>query len=355
MTRNRATREDLRDRRSRRETSHARPQRGIEPPLLRLQRLAGNQAVQRALSSPRFRDDATLIDVDAGNRTLTEGDSGPPVRKVQHAIHDAGIRFTGHGTDGQYGDETTRRVRRFQSRERVPGDPTGEVGSGTIQALDALFPQIGRPATAGDPYSFAQMLQILCPWNEAMVQDIQRHVRVTTVDTLEWADERFDGSSWVADPTPGDAETAGTRVTVAIGGRTNEEVARAVYHEYQHVRSPYAYRTKSWEAEEQRAFEMETFWAIDRGLTPDPSLTTTDPNTGEVEIDPTGVQDTVTSYPGIGGPGPGEVVAKVGTDRVSVRLPDGRITVRAAVDGDTVPGPRVITDPQRIPQADWTC
>jgi peptidoglycan hydrolase-like protein with peptidoglycan-binding domain len=322
-----------------------------------VQRLLGqpDSVIQRALSSPRFKDDPTLVDVEAGTRTLSPGDSGPPVRKIQHGIHDAGIRFAGHGTDGEYGDETTRRVRRFQSRERVTGDPTGEVGSGTMQALDALFPQVGRPATAGDPYSFAAMLQVLCPWNEAMVQDIRRHVRVTTVDTLEWADERFDGASWVADPTPGDAEAAGNRVTVATAGRTNEEVARTIYHEYQHVRSPFAYRTKSWAAEEQRAFEMETFWSIDRGLTADPSLTTTDPNTGEVAIDPTGVQDTVASYPGIGGPRPGEVLAKVGADRVRVRLPDGRVTVRRAVDGDTVPGRRVITNPQRIPQADWTC
>lgn len=347
--------------------SQRRPdRRRAAPMLLQIQRLAGNRAaqelveqrgpaIQRLLSSPRFTNDPVLVSVEAGTRTLQEGDSGPPVRKVQHAIHDSGIRFAGHGTDGEYGQETTRRVGRFQSRQGVAGDTTGEVGAGTMQALDAMFPQVGRPATAGDPYSFSEMLAVLCPWNEALVRDIQGNIRVTMVDTLEWADERFDGSSWVADPTPGDAETAGTQITIATDGRTNEDVARALYHEYQHARSPYAYRTRSWEAEEERAFEMETFWAIDRGLTPDPTLTTTDPNTGELDIDPSGVQNTVQSYPGIGGPAPGEVIGKVGATRVRVRLPDGRVTVRAAVNDDTVPGPRVTTNPRRIPQADWTC
>jgi hypothetical protein len=73
---------------------------------------------------------------------------------------------------------------------------------------------------------------------------------------------------------------------------------------------------------------METYWAIDRGITPDPTLTTTNPVTGEVEVDTTGIESTVESYPGLDSANPGEVIGKVGTNKVRVRMPDGRITVR---------------------------
>jgi hypothetical protein len=153
----------------------------------------------------------------------------------------------------------------------------------------------------------------------------------------------------------GAGETAGTNITIATDD-TNENVAKALYHEYQHARAPYAYRTRGWEEEETRAFEMETYWAIDRGITPDPGLTTTDPTTGEVSIDPAGVDATVAGYPGLGGPAPGEVIARVGASRVRVRMPDGRVTVRVAVLGDTVPGPRTITPPRTVVSArDWAC
>ncbi len=334
-------------------------------PLLTLQKLAGNRAtstvvegdgavIQRALSSPRFDNDPVLADVDAGTRVLEEGDSGEHVRKVQHAIHDYGIRFALYGSDGKYGTETARRVRQFQSQERVAGGPDGDVGTDTIHALDVLFPAVALPTTAGDPYTFTDTLQILCQWNEAMVKDL-RNLHVTMVDTLEWPDERFDGSGWVANPMQGAGETAGTRITIATDGNTNEDVAKTLYHEYQHARAPFAYRSKSWADEEQRVFEMETFWAIDRGLTPDPGLTTTDPNTGEVEIDPGGVKKTVESYPGLDAAQPGEVFQKVRASDVRVRLPDGRVIVRPAVSGDTIPRPRQVTNPRRILPADWRC
>lgn len=173
------------------------------------------------------------------------------------------------------------------------------------------------------------------------------------VGGLHWADERFDGSSWVADPMNGAGETAVTSIIIATND-TNEAVAKTLYHEYQHARAPFAYRSRGWGDEEQRVFELKTYWAIARGMTPDPGLTTTDPSTGAVEIDPAGVSSTVGSYPGVGGPSPGEVIARVGANQVRVRLPSGQVTTRAAQTGDTVPGPRVITPPRHVvPPADW--
>jgi hypothetical protein len=332
--------------------------------LLALQSTAGNRAVaalisggptvQRALTSPRFASDPVLQGIDAGTGTLRRGSTGDPVRKVQHAVHDAGILFRGFGVDGYFERETERRVATYQRRKAVSGDSAGEVGVNTIRSLDALFPAAALPATAGDAYTFGEMKSILCQWNSAMVKDL-KNLRVTMVAGLSWADERYDGSGWVADPMLGAGETAGTSITIATND-TNENVAKTLYHEYQHARAPQAYRSKSWADEETRVFELETYWAIDRGITPDPGLTTTDPATGDVSIDPAGVGSTVGDYPGVGGPTPGEVIGKVGANRVRVRLPDGRITVRAAAVDDTIPGPRTITPPANVvPAADWTC
>lgn len=106
---------------------------GAPAGVLGLQTTAGNRAVgvllgagpavQRALASPRFVGDPVLADVDAGNTTLKRGDNGAPVRKVQHAIHDAGIRFRIFGVDGAFEAETRLRVGTYKSREGVGGDP----------------------------------------------------------------------------------------------------------------------------------------------------------------------------------------------------------------------------------------
>jgi hypothetical protein len=276
------------------------------------------------------------------------------VRKVQHGIHDAGILFLGHGTDGKFGEETERRVTRFQSRNRITTDPSGEVGAATIDKLDNLFPATSLPTSAADPYTFAGMLELLCQWNSAMIRDL-RNLRVEMVGRLEWADEEFDGSNWVAKPMSGAGETAGTSIIIATND-TNEAVARTLYHEYQHARQPVAYRSGDWAEEESRVYEMETYWAIARGITPDPGLTTTDPVTGETEIDPGGISSTVESYPGLDSANPGEVIGKVGANRVRVRMPDGRVTVRNAVAGDSVPGPRRISPPRHVvADREWQC
>lgn len=306
------------------------------------------------LTSPRFASDSTLQDINDGSGTLKEGDEGASVRKVQHAIHDAGVLFLGHGTDGKFGPETTRRVSRFQRRNGISSDPTGEVGAATIGKLDELFPAMALPSTAGDPYTFDGMKAILCQWNSAMIQDLQ-NLRVIMVASLEWADEEFDGTGWVEKPMSGAGETEGHTIRIATDD-TNENVAKTLYHEYQHARSPYAYRTRDWADEESRVYEMETYWAIARGLTPDPGLTTTDPDTGEVEVDESGVTAQVESYPGLDAANPGEVEAKVGTNRVRVRMPDGSVRVRNAVAGDSVPGPRRTTSPRhRVRDAEWCC
>lgn len=311
--------------------------------------------VQRTLASPRFAGDPTLESIHEGTSTLSEGSEGAPVRKVQHAIHDAGILFSSFGTDSSFGRQTRQRVLQFQSSHGITTDPRGEVGQGTINELDGMFPNVALPTTAGDPYGFGEMKDVLCQWNAPLINDLQS-LTVKIVGGLQWADEEFDGTGWVPNPMLGAGETAGTNIIVATNGFTNEEVARSLYHEYQHARSPRAYRSQPWAEEETRVFEMETYWAIERGITPDPTLTTTDPDTGEVEMDTAGVELTVQSYPGVDAANPGEVIGKVGTNQVQVALPNGSIITRNAVAGDSVPGPRQILPPEvAVPSSDWVC
>jgi hypothetical protein len=308
----------------------------------------------RDLNSPRFAGDPALEAIFNGTGTLKRGDESESVRKVQHGIHDSGILFLGHGVEGKFGRETEAHVRQFQTRNRISGDPSGEVGSATMEKLDQLFPQVALPASATDPFTFDGMLELLCQWNSAMIRDL-RSLHVQLVADLEWADEEFDGSGWVPHPMSGAGETIGSTIIIATDD-TNENVSKTLYHEYQHARSPVVFRTGDWGSEESRVYDMETHWAIERGITPDPTLTTTNPTTGEVEVDPGGIASTVESYPGLGATNPGEVIAKVGRNRVRVRMPDGSITTRNAVAGDTVPGPRRTTAPRHnVRDAEWVC
>ncbi len=341
------------------ESNTASNESSLRPPPLQFQTHA-NLPIQRGtgdghdLSSPRFAGEATLEEVYDGNQTIAHGASGTPVSKIQHALQDAGFRLRQFGVDGEFGDETQRAVRRFQRRHRVRGDGSGVVGEHTMGALDRLFPSIALPPNAGGPFDFNCMLQILCGWNEAMVRDL-RSLRIILVGRLYWADERYDGSSWVANPMEGAGETSGNTIRIATND-TCENVTKTLYHEYQHARAPGRIHRATWGEEEQYVYTLETDWAIARGVTPDPNLTTTDPNTGETVVDSSGVDATVDTYPGVDTSNPGEVIGKVGANRVRVRMPNGRVTVRNAVNGDTVPGPRRTEAPiRRVRAREWRC
>jgi peptidoglycan hydrolase-like protein with peptidoglycan-binding domain len=309
--------------------------------------------IQRALLSPRFTGDATLVGISNGTGTLSNGDTGDAVRRVQQAIADSGILYRAYGVDGIFGDETERTVRRFQRNNGVSGDPSGEVGQNTLEELDQLFPAMAFPATAGNTYTnLSGILAILSQWNAAMIRDL-RNLRVHMVADLYWADESWNGTNWSPARMDGAGETSGSDIYIATDA-TNEEVASSLYHEYQHARAPYSYRNRSWTEEEERVYTLQTQWEIDRGMTTDPSLTTTDPVTGATEVNPGGVTAQVQTYPGLAATQPGEVIGKVGSNRVRVQLPNGRRIIRNAALGDSVPGRRVTIPPiHNVRAAEW--
>ncbi len=309
------------------------------------------------LNSPRFTNDTVLEDIYDNNIQLTVGSNGPAVEKIQHALQDSGVFLSSFGIDGKFGAETSRAVTSYQRRKHISTDPAGTVGSDTMTTLNNDFPSVTDSAAVlgQNPANTNCITQILCPWNRALINDFHnRTFRVILVDRLFWADERFDGTAWVPNPMEGAGETSSGVIRLAVNNSC-DKVAQSLYHEYQHARSPGRLRSGTWADEENYAYTIETAWSIERGLSPDPSLVTTDPTTGATVVNSAGVQSQVSTYPGMVTGSAEEVIAKVGATRVRVRRSNGSVYVRAAINGDTIPGPRRVDNPQPVSTGAWSC
>ena len=94
-----------------------------------------------ALSSPRFRNESRLQQIELGHGALRAGATGRLVHLIQMALVDLGqamprsTRSTHYSPDGIYGTETTEAVKSFQ-RATTGLEPDGAVGQQTLRALD---------------------------------------------------------------------------------------------------------------------------------------------------------------------------------------------------------------------------
>jgi hypothetical protein len=123
-------------------------------------RRAGAARISRTLArapltSPRFAGEPLLQDCadDKARMGIGQRDSPPqlPVSKVQQALKDWGamkgvaidLGTTGPGSDGVdgvYGGKTAAAVKLFKATEHLGFESFGDVGPGTMNKLNALFP-----------------------------------------------------------------------------------------------------------------------------------------------------------------------------------------------------------------------
>ncbi len=97
------------------------------------------------LKSPRFVNEPDLKRVDNGQLVLKKGAKGRHVHLVQMALVDLGFpmpvssKSAGFSPDGDYGNETTEVVRKFQ--KSIAGlVPDGLIGPLTLRAIDQRVP-----------------------------------------------------------------------------------------------------------------------------------------------------------------------------------------------------------------------
>lgn len=97
------------------------------------------------LTSPRFRWNSRLQEVENNSPPMKRGESGHAVRLIQQSMIDLGIdpmavSTRKYGTvDGIYGGETVQAVRKYQRGKRLGDD--GVVGRNTMRALDGDLPR----------------------------------------------------------------------------------------------------------------------------------------------------------------------------------------------------------------------
>jgi hypothetical protein len=134
---------------------------GLHETVLALQRSHGNAVVARWLAetrsrstlarvsaeleerfpakeaSARFEGDPTLARIEAGGKTLSKGDTGLAVVKLQQALLDMGFPLSKHGVDGKFGDETETALKAFQAVAVPPA--SGVLDQPTLAALNARY------------------------------------------------------------------------------------------------------------------------------------------------------------------------------------------------------------------------
>jgi peptidoglycan hydrolase-like protein with peptidoglycan-binding domain len=370
-----------------------------EPPLLALQRSAGNRAVSSALArgraasrqargrdpqtvgdrtlaaelatssagrsvmrtigdghdltSPRF---SLIEDLEAafdGERSVKLHDTGRGVQAIQQCLYDIGFGTPAHGADGKFGSETKTAVKAYQAAN-PPLVDDGKVGKDTMAALDARFAAFTLPpaASRSAPWTPAGVKPILGPWSPHTLQVLETRITLKSFDDISWADEEWDGSSWTPAPFPGGGYNTGTEIGVL--NSTNEEMAETLYHEVLHAEQPTSHRTTL--QKESYAYRIGEEFSIAAGLTGRSDLRSTDAQ-GREFADPAKVDAMVaTEYPSVPASGANEEIIGKGATmgEVQVEKADGTVYTRAAAIGERVPGPMTTTNEVTHPATDWT-
>lgn len=321
---------------------------------------AAQPTIQRALGdghdlqSPRF---SRLLDLEAvydNEKVLEVGASGRGVEAIQQALYDLGFPLPVNGANGNFNTETQTAVKAFQAAH-PPLAQDGRVGFKTMAALDATFgvPTLPAPASLAAPWTPACVRSVLCKQSPHTINVLQTRITLKSFDNISWADEKWDGASWVAAPFPGGGYNTGTEIGVLNG--PCEAMAQTLYHEVLHADQPTSQHTTL--QKEAYAYRIGEEMSIALGFAGRPGLRSTDPQ-GKQFADPAKVASFVGArYPGVSTGAPGDqIIGKAAAPgQVQVQRPDGSIITRPAAVGEKVPGPVTKTNEVTHPAAAWTC
>jgi hypothetical protein len=304
------------------------------------------------LRSPRFSKIEDLEAVYDGEKVLKVGDTGFGVQAVQQALFDLGFAEPNFGADDSFGAETQTALKRFQASRKI-SPASGQIDGATIAALDARFATVTLPpaATLGTLWTGSCVQAVICQLSPHVV-DILSKIKLESFDSISWADEKWDGTSWVVDPFPGGGYNTGKEIGVLNTSCKN--MAQTLYHEALHAEQPKTQKTTL--EREAYAYRIGEEFAISAGLAGRPTLRTTTP-TGRETADPKKVEALVASvYPAVGVVKKGEeVLGKVGASDVKVQRPDGSIYVRPEAVGEKVPGKISTVNEKNEDTSKWKC
>jgi len=320
----------------------------------------GKDTLRRAnLTSPRLAGNPLFENVLDNRAVIEIGDRGSEVTRIQQLLIDLGFDLSTHGADGDFGTETADAVKEFQKKKGLRDD--GQVGFATIDALDKAFPAFSLPANSTAPWSMPCVLNILCPWNKHLVENVLPGFNIITFDSRTIPTETWNGTTWVASTVHSGGFTGGTNMGF-LNTVTCEEFAFTIYHEGWHAQQPSSL-TGVVEVEKDAYINAEQ-WSISVGI---PGQTFENATTGNIEdLRTTQSGETVVDRPaaerlvrqGYGGVSsvPGErILSRVGASDVRVRRPDGSEYGRAAQVGERVKGTATMTNQHMIDPRDWVC
>jgi hypothetical protein len=304
----------------------------------------------RHLTSPRLDNNVRFEDILNGRSVMTMGDTGMEVRRIQQLLIDLGIPMPVNGANGTFNTETQDAVKEFQRRNTVPD--TGIVDAVTIDKFDRAFPVVTLPLNRTNPWNMACILEILCPWNRNLVENVLPGFNIITFDSRDFPTETWDGATWV----PGTFHSGGFRGGTNMGflnTTTCEEFAFTVYHEGWHGQQPSSL-TGVVDTEKDAYINTEQ-WSIDMGIPGQGGLRTTS-GTGEEIVDEAASETLVRNdYGGVSSI-PGErILHRVGPRNVRVRRANGTEYERPAAVGESVRGAVVMTNQLPIAPASWVC
>jgi hypothetical protein len=294
------------------------------------------------------------LEEDFDNHSMSKaGSKGRSVQAIQQVLYDLGHSLPTFGADGDYGAETTAAVEDFQNANHPPLEVDGKVGFKTIGLLDGLFPAPSvTPATLAAAWTVKGVRSIIKPWSPRTIKVLATRITLRSFDSISFADEEWNGASWVPAPFPGAGFNTGTEIGVL--NSSNADMAETLYHEVLHAEQPMSHTTTL--ASESYAYRIGEEFSIALGLSGRPALRTTDAH-GRVFADRDKVAAFVSAeYPSVPAGAPGDQIIGKGVPAGSVRVqrPDGTIFTRPAAVGERVAGPMTTTNEATHPAAEWT-